>query len=163
MSVNKLITITGGKWTTYRKMAEDTIDKAIQLKLLEKRECVTKNLHIHGYLPDPDLSNHLYIYGSDTTAIKTLMESDAKMTEKLHPRYDYTTAEAVWAIREEMALTVEDILARRVRLLFLDARAAIEAAPKVAGIIAGELGHDQDWEERQVREFTELAQRYILK
>lgn len=163
VSVNKLITITGGKWTTYRKMAEDTIDKAIQLKLLEKRECVTKNLRIHGYQPNPDLSNHLYIYGSDTTAIKTLMESDAKMAEKLHPRYDYTAAEAVWAVREEMALSVEDILARRVRLLFIDARAAIEAAPQVARIIAGELGHGQDWVDRQVREFTELAQRYILK
>ena len=91
------------------------------------------------------------------------MESDTSMAEKLHPEYDYTVAEAVWAVREEMALDVEDVLARRVRLLFLDARAAIEAAPKVAQIIAGELGHDQNWIDRQIQEFTELAQRYILK
>ena len=163
VSENKLVTITGGKWTTYRKMAEDTVDKAISLNLLEKRECVTKHFHIHGYHPDPDLSNHLYIYGSDVTAIKSLMESDKSMAEKLHPKYDYTVAEVVWAVREEMALDVEDILARRVRLLFLDARVAVEVAPKVAQIVAKELGHDQAWEEQQVKAFTELAQHYILK
>ncbi len=163
VSVNKLVTITGGKWTTYRKMAEDTVDKVISLNLLEKRECVTRNLHIHGYLPEPDLTNHLYIYGSDITAIRTLMESDKSMAEKLHPEYDYTVAEVVWAVREEMALDVEDILARRVRLLFLDARAALEVAPEVARIVAKELGHDQTWIDRQVQSFTELAQRYILK
>lgn len=163
VSENKLVTITGGKWTTYRKMAEDTVDKAISLNLLEKRECVTKHFHIHGYRPDPDLSNHLYIYGSDVTAIKSLMESDKAMAEKLHPKYDYTVAEVAWAVREEMALDVEDILARRVRLLFLDARIAVEVAPKVAHIVAQELGHDQAWEEQQVKAFTELAQHYILK
>lgn len=162
VSQNKLVTITGGKWTTYRKMAEDTVDKAIELELLEKRECVTKNFHIHGYQPEPDLSNHLYIYGSDVTAIKTLMESGPEMAEKLHPKYDYTVAEVVWAVREEMALDVEDVLARRVRLLFLDARIAVEVAPKVARIVAKELGHDQTWIDRQVKDFTELSKHYIL-
>lgn len=90
------------------------------------------------------------------------MASDETMAEKLHPRYDYTVAEVVWAVREEMALTLEDILARRVRLLFLDARVAVEVAPKVAGIIADELGLGQDWVERQVEEFTELSKHYIL-
>jgi len=162
VSVNHLITITGGKWTTYRKMAEDTVDKAIRLNLLEKRECVTKNLPIHGYKADPDLSNHLYIYGSDIAAIKALMTTDASLAEKLHPKYDYTVAEVVWAVREEMALDVEDVLARRVRLLFLDARVAVEVAPKVARIIARELGYDASWVEQQVRYFTELSKRYIL-
>ena len=163
VSRNKLVTITGGKWTTYRKMAEDTIDKAISLDLLERRECVTKNFHIHGYQVNPDLNNHLYIYGSDIPAIKALMESDKSMAEKLHPAYDYTVAEVVWAVREEMALDVEDVLARRVRLLFLDARVAIEAAPKVARIVARELGHDEAWIDSQVHDFTALAQRYILQ
>ena len=162
VSKNNLVTITGGKWTTYRKMAEDTVDKVIQLGMLEKRECVTKNFHIHGYRPDPDLKNHLYIYGSDIPAIKALMETEPDMGEKLHPRYDYTAAEVVWAVREEMALTVEDVLARRVRLLFLDARAAVEVAPKVARIIAKELGHDQDWITQQIRDFTELSKHYML-
>lgn len=163
VSKNKLVTITGGKWTTYRRMAEDTINKAISLGLLEKRECVTKNFRIHGYQPDPDLNNHLYIYGSDIMAIRTLMESDPAMAEKLHPKYDYTVAEVVWAMREEMALTVEDILARRVRLLFLDARIALEIAPKVAQIMAEELGHDQAWIDEQVKEFTALSKHYILQ
>ncbi len=163
VSKNKLVTITGGKWTTYRRMAEDTIDKAIDLGLLEKRECVTKNFRIHGYQPDPDLNNHLYIYGADILAIRNLMESDPVMAEKLHPKYDYTVAEVVWAMREEMALTVEDILARRVRLLFLDARIALEIAPKVARIMARELGHDQTWIDEQVAEFTALSKHYILQ
>lgn len=162
VSKNKLVTITGGKWTTYRKMAEDTVDKVVSLRLLEKRECVTKNFHIHGYRPDPDLNNHLYIYGSDISAIKALMESDQSMAEKLHPKYDYTVAEVVWAVREEMALDVEDVLARRVRLLFLDARIAVEVAPKVAQIIAKELGYDQDWIDQQVKDFSDLSKHYIL-
>ena len=162
VSKHQLVTITGGKWTTYRKMAEDTVDKAIELKLLDKKECVTKNLHIHGYQIDPDLRNHLYIYGSDIPAIRALMESDPKMAEKIHPKYDYTVAEVVWAVREEMALQVEDVLARRVRLLSLDARAAVEAAPKVAEIMAQELGKDKAWEEEQVKAFTELSKHYIL-
>ena len=163
VSENKLITITGGKWTTYRRMAEDTVDKAIELNLLEKKACVTKKFRIHGYQLNPDLNNHLYIYGSDIQAIKTLMQSDPAMAEKLHPKYDYTVAEVVWAVREEMALNVEDILARRVRLLFLDARVAAEVAPKVARIVAKELGYDQAWIDGQVKEFTDLAGRYILE
>ena len=163
VSRNKMVTITGGKWTTYRKMAEDTIDKAIDLGLLEKRKCVTKDFKIHGYQLNPDLKDHLYIYGSDIPALKALMASDPAMAEKLHPKYNYTVAEVVWAIREEMALTVEDILARRVRLLFLDARVAVEIAPEVARIIARELGYNQAWIEEQVREFTALSKHYILE
>lgn len=163
VSENKLVTIIGGKWTTYRKMAEDTLNKAISLNLLEKRECVTKNFRIHGYQTNSDLNNHLYIYGSDIAAIRLLMESDKSMAEKLHPKYDYTAAEVIWAVREEMAMDVEDILARRVRLLFLDARIAIEVAPKVAQLMAQESGHDSLWVDEQVKAFTSLAQHYILQ
>lgn len=163
VSDHHLVTITGGKWTTYRKMAEDTVDKVIELGLLEKRVCVTKHFKIHGYMPDPDLNNHLYIYGSDIQFIQNLMKSAPEMAEKLHPRYDYTVAEVVWAVREEMALTVEDVLARRVRLLFLDAEMAVEVASKVARIMAKELNYDQKWVEQQVKAFTELSQHYILR
>lgn len=162
VSKHHLVTITGGKWTTYRKMAEDTVDKIIELGLLDKRECVTKHFRIHGYMPDPDLNNHLYIYGSDISAIQRLMTSSPEMAEKLHPKYDYTVAEVIWAVREEMALTVEDFLARRVRLLFLDARIAVEVAPRVARIMAKELKYDEDWINGQVKAFTEIAQHYIL-
>lgn len=162
VSRNKLVTITGGKWTTYRKMAEDTVDRLIALNLLERRACVTEDFPIHGSRPDPDLSDHLYVYGSDISAIRALMASDAGMAARLHPRYGYTVAEVVWAVREEMALEVEDVLARRVRLLFLDARAAVEAAPKVAEVMAWELGHGREWMDAQVRTFSELAERYML-
>ena len=162
VSPNRLITIIGGKWTTYRRMAEDTLDKAIELQLLEKKPCVTRNLHLHGYLAHPDFSNPLYIYGSDASQIESWIKGNPVLSKKLHARYTYTVAEVIWAVREEMARTVEDVLARRVRLLFLDARAAIEIAPQVARIIARELGHDQNWINRQINEFTELAQNYLL-
>ena len=120
------------------------------MNLLEKKACVTKKFRIHGYQLNPDLNNHLYIYGSDIQAIKTLMQSDPAMAEKLHPKYDYTVAEVVWAVREEMALNV-------------DARVAAEVAPKVARIVAKELGYDQAWIDGQVKEFTDLAGHYILE
>lgn len=162
VSPNNLITITGGKWTTYRRMAEDTVDQAIKMQLLEERKCMTKTYHIHGYRLNPDLSDHLYVYGSDVDGIKKLMDSDPAMREKLSPKYDYTVAEVVWAVREEMARNVEDVLARRVRLLFLDARVAIEVAPKVAEIVAKELGYDEIWKKSQIERFEKTAANYIL-
>ena len=162
VSPNNLITITGGKWTTYRRMAEDTVDQAIKMQLLEERKCMTKTYHIHGYRLNPDLSDHLYVYGSDVDGIKKLMDSDPAMREKLSPKYDYTVAEVVWAVREEMARNVEDVLARRVRLLFLDARVAIEVAPKVAEIVAKELGYDEIWKKSQIVRFEKTAANYIL-
>ena len=162
VSNHKLITITGGKWTTYRKMAEDTINKAIALQLLPKRKCITKHLHIHGYHLNADLNNHLYIYGSDMPAILALHATSPEMAMKLHPRYDYTVAEVIWAIRHEMASNIEDVLARRVRILFLDAQAAIECAPKVASILARELKHTKEWEEEEVKKFSALALHYLL-
>lgn len=159
-----MVTLTGGKWTSYRKMAEDVIDKAIEIHNLKKVECKTFNLSIHGNIDKKkvDRSSHLYIYGADIPQIIKLQKENPDFAVKLHPNYEYTVAEAIWAIREEMAQNVEDILARRIRLLFLDARAAIECAPKVASIIAKETGNDNDWIENQVNEFTKLAQNYIL-
>jgi glycerol-3-phosphate dehydrogenase len=92
VSDNDLITITGGKWTTYRKMAEDTVDRAISLNLLPKSKCKTKNYKIHGYRENPDLSNHLYVYGSDMPAVEKLKNSGNGMNEKIHPKYDYSVA-----------------------------------------------------------------------
>ncbi len=162
VSENRLITVTGGKWTTYRRMAQDTVDRVIGLGLLPRRPCTTASYHIHGYRPSPDPGNHLCIYGSDMPAVQELMLSAPEMAVPLSPDYPYTAAEAVWAVRHEMARTVEDILARRLRLLFLDARAAVEAAPAVAHIVAGELGYGRQWEERQVKAFAGLASGYEL-
>ena len=158
VSDHSLITITGGKWTSYRKMAEDTVDKAGVLGLLPLRKCMTRRFPIHGYREHPDLTNHLYVYGSDMPAIAELMRQgyDTKLVEGL----DYTEAEVVWAVREEMARTVEDVLARRVRILFVDARRAVQAAPRVAQLLAAELGYDEVWERAQVEQFTRLAEHY---
>jgi glycerol-3-phosphate dehydrogenase len=158
-----LITITGGKWTTYRKMGEDTIDKAMEIGQLKVAPSQTKNLSIHGNKKDVDRSNHLYIYGSDQDALTALGKAHPQWAEKLHPRLPFLKTEVIWGIRQEMARTIEDILARRVRALFLDARAAIDAAPEVARLMAAELGKDQTWQQEQVFQFRTLAQSYLLE
>ena len=162
VSPTRLITITGGKWTSYRRMAEDTVDRAIRLGLLPKQRCVTRKLKIHGYRPNPDLTDHLYVYGSDRDRIVALTASDPAMAERISDRYPYTAAEVVWAARHEMARDVEDVLARRVRLLYVDAAEAIQAAPATARILAAELGRDQEWIDRQGEQFSALAKRYLV-
>ena len=163
VSENNLITITGGKWTTHRRMAEDTIDKAIALGLLPSSKCRTYNYKIHGWRPNPDLNDHLYVYGSDRDAIEALAKENPAYAEKLSPKFDYTAAEVVWAVREEMARNVDDILARRVRMLYIDAREASAVAPKVAHLVAQELGYDAAWEEAQVAEFRAIAKNYYIE
>ncbi len=155
-----LVHVTGGKWTTYRNMARHTINRAIRSTLLKFKHCRTRHLRIHGWTETKN-DTYLSIYGSDALAISTLIQSKAGMEEKIHPSYPFTKAEIVWAIENEMALTVEDILARRIRLLILDAKAAIEAAPKVAAILAEQTGRDKEWEKGQVDQFTKLAKGYI--
>ncbi|MDQ0066350.1 glycerol-3-phosphate dehydrogenase/oxidase [Chryseobacterium lathyri] len=159
-----LVSIIGGKWTTYRKMAEDTIDKAVEILHLHGGPSQTENMSIHGNMKAElvDRTSHLYVYGSDIPAIKSLQNSDPQYSQKIHPEHAFTIAEAVWAIRYEMAETIEDILARRVRLLFLDARAAIDSAHTIAQLIAKEKGHSQEWANEQEKEFIELAKGYLL-
>lgn len=159
-----LTSIIGGKWTTYRKMAEDTINKAIEIQNLKQTPSVTETLSIHGNMnaEQVDRSSHLYVYGSDIPSIKALQQSNPAYTEKIHPDHSFTIAEAVWAIRNEMAETVEDILGRRVRLLFLDARAAIDSAGKIAKLIAEEKGYSPEWTAQQTEEFITLAKGYLL-
>jgi glycerol-3-phosphate dehydrogenase len=163
VSASGLITITGGKWTTYRQMAEDTVDLAIRQTGLDFRKCQTRSLKIHGYSELPGDAGWHSVYGSDREKILMLSEEDPSFGEKLHSGFDFTVAEVVWAVRNEMARTVDDVLARRVRALYFDARASVEMAPKVAAVIAAELGKGREWEEEQVREFTEIASAYILK
>jgi glycerol-3-phosphate dehydrogenase len=162
VSDSGLITITGGKWTTYRRMAQDTVDKAIKIGNLENREVKTKDLQIHGSKADVDRKDHLYVYGSDRDALLALKNENPAWANKLDPGAEYIEAEVVWAVRHEMARTLEDVLARRVRILFLDARLAIDVAPKVASLIAAELNKDAAWEKEQVATFTKLAQSYLL-
>ncbi len=163
VSRSGLITVTGGKWTTYRRMAEDVVDKAILVGALEEKECVTKHMAIHGYVKNIDFSESLYYYGAEKGKINELIVADKNLGGKIHPKLPYLKAEVVWAVRNEMARTVEDFLARRVRALFLDARASIEAAPAAAELIARELKYNRKWIRKQVEEFTELAKGYYLE
>ena len=162
VALSGLVTITGGKWTTYRKMAEDTIDKAALIGGLPERACETKNMPIHGYVKNTDWTDHQYIYGVDKLHLARLVQENPEFGKKLHTRLPFTKVEVIWAVRQEMARTIDDVLARRVRALYLDARAAIEMAPEVAEIIANELNFNNLWKENQIREFTELAKGYIL-
>lgn len=162
VSKSGLITITGGKWTTYRRMAQDTVDKVIETANLIPRNCVTDNLPIHGSRQEPDRNEHLYVYGSDREALLDLIKENPQWAEKLHPAFDYIQAEVIWAVRHEMARTVEDILARRVRVLFLDAIVAMEMAPAVAQLMAAEMNRDDTWAIRQVEAFAEVASGYTL-
>jgi glycerol-3-phosphate dehydrogenase len=157
-----LLTITGGKWTTYRNMAEDCVNQAATLAQLDERPCVTRTLQVHGYHPSAQEFGPLAVYGSDAPAIQDLARSDSALAQPLHPDLPYTGAEVVWAARVEMARTVEDVLARRTRALFLNARAATEMAPRVAGLLATELGRDATWQAEQVRGFQELAKGYLV-
>ncbi|MBC3846009.1 glycerol-3-phosphate dehydrogenase/oxidase [Winogradskyella echinorum] len=163
VSDSELITITGGKWTTYRRMAQDTVNKIIELKKLPKAECKTQNLLIHGANGTVDRSNHLYIYGTDRKGIEQIINEDASLGENLHPRLEFTKAEVVWAVRNEMARTIEDVLARRVRVLFLDAKAAIEIAPMVGELLRAELNETKSWRAEQISKFISIAEQYVLK
>lgn len=156
-----LITITGGKWTTYRKMAEDTVDEAIRAAGLRNVPCVTARLKIHGHATNCKNDDHLSIYGSDAAQIRELAESRPELNHRLHEDFPYIAAEVVWAVHHEMARTVEDVLARRLRILFLNARVAVQMAAAVSRIIASELGRDYGWQEDQMRSFTSLASAYL--
>lgn len=162
VSPSELITITGGKWTTYRKMAMDVVDKAIALGKLKQHACKTRTTKIHGYMDRP-LSGDLAIYGSDAEGIRSLVVAKPEFGRKLHKDYPYMQAEVIWAVRNEMARTVEDVLARRIRILFLDAAAARILAPEVARLMAVELKKDESWVKTQIDTFNSMAQEYLLK
>ncbi|MEX0608688.1 MAG: glycerol-3-phosphate dehydrogenase/oxidase [Balneolaceae bacterium] len=162
VSESGLVTITGGKWTTYRKMAEDTVERAAVVAGLEHVDCQTKDLRIHGWLKNGDLDDPLYVYGSDKIALEALIEKDKSLGEKLHENLPYIKAEVIWGIRNEMAQTVEDVLSRRTRALLLDARASVEASETVAKLMANEMGRDEEWIQNQLREYKEVAGNYIL-
>ncbi|MDI3322255.1 glycerol-3-phosphate dehydrogenase/oxidase [Pinibacter soli] len=162
VSKSNLVTITGGKWTTYRRMAQDVVDRAIAQVHLHYKPCVTKTLKIHGYRDGVNMHDHLYVYGSDIESVQELMNESPEFKEKISTKYDFTKAEVVWAVRKEFARNIDDVLARRCRLLFLDAHEAIKAAPVVAQVLARELGRDEAWIQQQMSEFTTMAKGYIL-
>jgi glycerol-3-phosphate dehydrogenase len=161
VSDSELITITGGKWTTYRKMAEDVMEIAVHKAGISDKECVTKNLHIHGYQQSNDHTKPLYYYGADEEAIKELIKKDNSLSELIHPSLPYIKAEIIWAVKNEMCMTVEDALARRTRALLLGAKAAIESVPLVANMMAKEMGKDEQWIKEQINIFNSVAKNYL--
>ncbi len=163
ISLSGLITISGGKWTTYRKMAQDLIDKAIVLGGIDPTPCVTHNMAIHGYVKNVNREDHLHVYGSDIPKIQRMINENPKLGDQLHPDLPYLKVEVIWAVRHEMARTIEDVLARRTRALFLDARASIEMAEEVAELMARELKYKYSWVKDQLKSYKELAAGYILE
>jgi len=163
ISRSGLVTITGGKWTTCRKMAEDTIDQAATVAQLPDSPSVSADLHIHGFHKNIDKFGDLAVYGSDAQSIIDLMHENDAYKEKLHHRLTTVAAEVVYAVRREMARTVEDFLSRRTRSLLLDARASMEMAPKVAELMARELKKDDAWAANQIHHYRQLASGYLIK
>jgi glycerol-3-phosphate dehydrogenase len=161
ISKSGLLTIAGGKWTTYRKMAEDCVDHAIVLGRLEERPCLTRTLRIHGAVQKTSVGAALGSYGSDAEHIEQLARDQPELAQQLHCALPVTGAEVVWAARAEMARTVDDVLARRTRALYLNARAALAMAPAVAHLMARELARDPSWQERRLEEFSSIAARYL--
>lgn len=158
-----LVSVMGGKWTTYRHMAEDCVDQAATLAQLPERPCVTHHLHIHGFHSEAKQFGSLSVYGSDAYGIRKLIESDTSLGELLHPALPYVKAEVIWAARDEMARTLEDVLARRTRTLFLNARTAMAIAPAVTELMASELGWDETAKANQLAAFRAIASNYSLR
>jgi glycerol-3-phosphate dehydrogenase len=162
ISRSGLVTITGGKWTTCRRMAEDTVDHAAMVAHLDEKPSVTAGLQIHGYHNHCEKFGNLAIYGSDAPAINDLVCTKPEYEETLHPNFKTIAGEVVWAVRNEMARTVEDFLSRRIRALLLDARASMEMAPRVAELMAKELNRDDAWADEQIKNYQTLAKGYLL-
>ena len=162
VEAGRLLTITGGKWTTYRAIAEEVVTRAAVLAGLPERRCLTRTLHVHGYDEDAREGDPLAVYGSDAGAIRALARGDATLDRPLHPALPYLAAEVVWAARSEMARTVEDVLARRTRALYLDASAAEAAAPEVARLLARERARDDAWAVAQAASFRAVARAHRL-
>jgi glycerol-3-phosphate dehydrogenase len=159
-----LVTIVGGKWTTYRRMAQDTMDHAIEVGGLPLRPCATETLRLHGWKPSSPESpeDPMRLYGTDLEGLESLEAERPDLREALHPALPYRRSTIVWAARHEMARTLEDVLARRTRSLLLDVKASVDAAPEAALLLARELGRDAAWAETQVEAYHRLADGYLV-
>jgi glycerol-3-phosphate dehydrogenase len=160
LSSSGLLSIVGGKWTSYRRMAEETIDKAIKAGILEQESCKTRRFNL--YQEGRSLkTERLKIYGNGAIAIEKMIDNQSELGERIHPDLPYLRAEIIWICKEEMPVSLEDVLARRTRSLFLDARASLEAAPLVAALMGQELGFDSSWQEKEISEYKELIKNYL--
>lgn len=161
VSSSGLVTISGGKWTTYRKMGEDTVNTAERVANLPPRASRTATLSLHGAGDAAASDASASPYGTDTAAMEQLIREHPEWGQPLHSRLTLRPVEVIWAARHEMARTVEDVLSRRTRALILDARASMEVAPQVAALLARELGRDEHWAREQVTAYCSLARGYL--
>ena len=163
VSVSGLISVIGGKWTTYRKMAEDAVDYAVMVGELPERKCHTYHLPVHGYEGATGLTaNPLSVYGQDRSQIEDIGHKTFGDNRYLSESLGIEKAQVIWAVREEMARTLEDVLARRTRALFLDAKESLRIAPEAAKIMANELGYKHHWVKTQLDRYDHLADRYLI-
>lgn len=166
VSPKGLVTVTGGKWTTYRRMGEDAVNHAATVGELEPAPSRTLDLPLHGWT-DGKVSagsgSSQSVYGSDLALLQALCAEKPELNNLLHPRLPYLKGEVLWAARFEMARTTEDVLARRTRALFLDARAAIEASSAVSCLLGGELGWSPELQQRDLQAFQAVARGYIYE
>jgi glycerol-3-phosphate dehydrogenase len=160
ISPSGLLSIIGGKWTTYRRMAEETINKAIKAGFLDNRRCVTSNLKLTTLMIN-NSSDRLHIYGNSFSEIEKMISENPGLGIPMNRRLPYTKAEMIWICRNEMPQTIEDLLARRTRALFLNARASAEIATEVAWLMAKELGYDMKWQNEQIDSYNQLVKNYI--
>jgi glycerol-3-phosphate dehydrogenase len=144
-------------------MAKDAVSNAAFVANLPLVKCSTRHLRLHGYTEEMKYGEMLSVYGTDSIHIKELIKENNELGDVVHPNFPYLKAEIVWAVRNEMAINVEDFLARRTRMLFLNARAAIESVNVVADMMAAEMQKDENWKAEQVADFTEIAQEYLSK
>lgn len=161
-SKSGLVSIIGGKWTTYRKMAEDVVSYASKGRLVGRKESETRSMKIHAYQANVDYNDPLYWYGADREKILALVDEDPGNGELISKSLSIIKAQVIWAVQKEMARSVEDFLSRRCRAIQLDAKESIRIAPAVAKIMAGELAYDSHWEKDQIAAFTSLARTYLL-
>ncbi len=162
ISSSKLVTLTGGKWTTFRKMGEDTVNYFKKVTGKSVGKSASSNVKIWGYTLE-SMSGHWGIYGEYALSIHQLIKEHPEWGKPLHRQYPYTLAEVIWAVRQEMAIKLEDILSRRIRLLVLDAKAALEVAPLVAELMAKEMGWGKAWVKKELEDFNKIAKKYFIK
>lgn len=160
VSTSGLISVLGGKWTTYRKMGEDAIDTAIMVGGLNEQKCKTKKLLLHGHIEQVDFTDPLHVYGTDREKIVSLgLPQD---NDSLSEKFYISKNQILWSVTHEMAIHLEDVLARRVRGLFLDATETMRIAPKVAEIMAEALRKDEDWKTKELKKTNSIIKNYIL-
>jgi glycerol-3-phosphate dehydrogenase len=161
VSPSGLVSLIGGKWTTYRKMGEDTVAYFTRITGQTLTKSSTSAQKIHGWtatLP----AGHWRIYGSDAEKIKALANQNPRWQERIHPQFPNILAEVVWACKQEMAMTLEDVLSRRIRMLILDPEAALASAETVARTMAAVLQKEEDWITSELTNFRKIAAKYLI-